>query len=58
MPPPPDLYTEAFCFQCDDFKRWVSVEVIKLNEVRRGGWPDGIYVFTGRELMIFSQKAE
>lgn len=28
---PPDLYTDAFSFQGDNFKRWVSVAVIKVE---------------------------
>lgn len=27
----PDLYTDAFSFQCDGLKRWVTVEVIKVE---------------------------
>lgn len=36
-----------------DGSLWQS---LKLNEVRRGGWPDGVSIFTGRELMLFVKE--
>lgn len=27
----PDLYTDAFSFQCDDLKRWVAMDVIQVE---------------------------